>query len=89
VQRWQRSGESAQEFAAREGVRAKALEWWRWKLGREVRLPVPFVEVMAAAPVREKEGTVEVILDERLRVRVTGAFDAEVLRRTVAALGGR
>jgi transposase len=88
VQRWQRSGESAQQFAAREGVRAKALEWWRWKLGREVRMPIPFVEVMPAVPVLEV-GAVEVILDERVRVRVSGAFDPEVLRRTVAALGGR
>ena len=35
VERWRRSGLSAQRFAAREGVRAATLTWWRWRLGQE------------------------------------------------------
>lgn len=35
--RWRRSGLGARQFAAREGVNARTLVWWRWKLadGRE------------------------------------------------------
>jgi hypothetical protein len=32
VERWQRSGLSADEFAEDEGVPSKRLVWWRWKL---------------------------------------------------------
>ena len=35
VERWRRSGLSAQRFAAREGVRSATLAWWRWRLGQE------------------------------------------------------
>jgi transposase len=35
VERWRRSGLSARQFAAREGVRASTLTWWRWRLGQE------------------------------------------------------
>ncbi|WP_437686400.1 IS66 family insertion sequence element accessory protein TnpA [Sorangium sp. So ce176] len=32
VERWQRSGLSAEKFARREGYKPKQLYWWRWKL---------------------------------------------------------
>ena len=32
VERWERSGLSAEKFARREGYRPKQLYWWRWKL---------------------------------------------------------
>jgi len=33
VERWQRSGLSAKEFATAEGLRASTLSWWKWHLG--------------------------------------------------------
>ena len=35
VERWKRSGLSAEEFSAREGLRAARLSWWRWYLSRK------------------------------------------------------
>ena len=32
VERWQRSGLSAKEFAAAEGLVASTLSWWKWHL---------------------------------------------------------
>ncbi|MGK3959904.1 hypothetical protein WMF38_43505 [Sorangium sp. So ce118] len=32
VERWERSGLSAEKFARREGYKPKQLYWWRWKL---------------------------------------------------------
>ncbi|WP_438009474.1 IS66 family insertion sequence element accessory protein TnpA [Sorangium sp. So ce321] len=32
VERWERSGLSAESFARREGYKHKQLYWWRWKL---------------------------------------------------------
>ena len=86
VERWRRSGQTAQEFAAQEGVRATTLSWWSAELRRAARASPGFIEV--ASPVKD-EGRIEVVLGERLRIRVSGAFDAALLRRVVAALEGR
>ncbi|WP_438005465.1 IS66 family insertion sequence element accessory protein TnpA [Sorangium sp. So ce321] len=32
VERWERSGLSAEKFARREGYKPEQLYWWRWKL---------------------------------------------------------
>lgn len=37
MQQLRRSGLSAREFAAREGVNAQTLMWWRWRLEAERR----------------------------------------------------
>lgn len=59
VKRLKRSGLSATEFARREGLKAKQLHWWVWKLGvaetaptaEEPRfLPVRVVSAPAPAP---------------------------------------
>ncbi len=41
VKRWKRSGLSAAEFARREGLKAKQLHWWTWKLGASDGAPPP------------------------------------------------
>lgn len=41
VKRWKRSGLSAAEFARREGLKAKQLHWWNWKLGASDTAPTP------------------------------------------------
>ena len=53
---------------------------------RAARASPGFIEV--ASPVKE-EGCIEVVLRERLLIRVSGAFDAALLQRVVAALEGR
>lgn len=90
VERWRRSGQTAREFAALEGVRAGTLSWWSRELRRAERASPAFIEVAppVAAP-SGGEGCIEVVLGERLRIRVSGAFEESVLRRVVAALEGR
>jgi len=43
VQRWERSGETAREFAARLHVNPHTLKWWRWVFAaeRQSRSEVP------------------------------------------------
>lgn len=36
VARYERSGLSAKAFAAREGISARSLSWWKWKLESDV-----------------------------------------------------
>lgn len=86
VQRWKESGQTKEEFAAANGCNAGTLGWWRSRLRKEAREPIGFVEVALAAP---PAGRVEIVLRSGVRIAVSGAFDAEVLRRAVAALETR
>jgi hypothetical protein len=49
VRRWERSGLDAETFAAREGVRARTLIWWRWRLGMGPRVTPSAAAVVSAA----------------------------------------
>lgn len=97
IRRWEQTGLSCAEFAAKEGVKEKTLSFWRWKLGRSSlpkakrrvrprkQAPVGFVEVVADA----KTGStapMEVVV-ERQRVRISCGSDA-ALGRVLDALKG-
>lgn len=97
VRRWEKSGLGASDFAALEGVNAKTLSYWKWKLGAsgvaQRRKPPPvkparasFVEVIAEDAPQYVPGAGEVVVErERVRVRCGGAVVGEVL----AALRGQ
>lgn len=87
VQRWRESGQTAKEFAATEGIKAGTLGWWSSRLRREAKPALGFVEVSLADATAA--GRVEVILRNGARIAVSGPFDADVLRRAVAALEAR
>lgn len=105
IERWQHSGLTAGQFAAREGIRPQTLTWWRWRLGRERRTgvrrprgasaatpPVEFVELVAAPATRREDdasSSVELVLGRSYRVRVAPGFDGEVLERVLDVLEAR
>jgi transposase len=99
VGRWQKSRLSAEDFAAREGIKPKQLVWWRWKLRSsspppprpppEMRfLPVRVVEAVAPAP--GSGVALEVALPNGRVVRVPPGFDPAMLGRvlSIASEGG-
>ena len=86
VRRWRASGLSAPVFARREGFHPGTLRWWASRLGSTRRSSAKFVEVVVVAPT---PGLVEIVVRDGVAIRVSGAFDAEVLRRAVAALEAR
>jgi hypothetical protein len=90
VERWQRSGQSARQFAAREGVRAATLTWWRWRLAQdrpsaEARrrgsaashavIPADFVEVIRTAVVGGRPISADLELELAAGYRVRLAGD--------------
>lgn len=86
VRRWRASGLSAPAFARWEGLHPGTLRWWACRLGNKRRSPAKFVEVVVAPP---PTGLVEIVVRDGVAIRVSGAFDADVLRRVVAALEAR
>ena len=88
---------SAAEFALEIGVNARTLTYWKWKLGKPEPLRAApradFVEVVATAPSRiagdASLDALEVVLVGGVVIRVPSRFDAETLRRVVAALEAR
>lgn len=91
VDRWQRSGLSAPDFAAREGLKHKSLFWWRWKLrSTSMPSPAPPVDFLAVHVVRPSpatshpSSTIEVALPNGRVVRIAPDFDPEMLKRILA-----
>ncbi|CAN96792.1 transposase [Sorangium cellulosum So ce56] len=94
VERWERSGLSAEKFARREGYKPKQLYWWRWKLradGPSQPAPASLAEaprflpvhVMAdASPVAAEP--IEIALPNGRVVRVRPGFDPAQLERVLA-----
>ena len=101
VRRWQRSGQTACEFAQAAGVNPSTLTYWAWRLKRESegskghgvtrqgsKAEVDrgsFVELVAS-PVEEQRFEIELVDGRRLRIPTE--FDAAALGRLLAVLGG-
>jgi transposase len=95
VARWEKSGLTRSEFAAREGVKATTLGWWRSALRRAAAEPITalvpqamsFVEV-ASVGVEATHERIEVELRNGRVVRVPASFDEDALRRVLAVAEG-
>ena len=90
--RWRRSGQTALEFSAFEGLHPRTLTWWSSALKRAPRpASAPrFVEVVAPAALSgPAASTIEILIRDQVRVRICGEFDPALLRRVVAALEER
>ncbi len=100
IERWRASGLTAEEFASEIGVKGNTLRHWSWVLGRKrgrrgdglarrARPPeIAFVEVATPAPSASVE-PLELVVRDGIRIRVPAAFDADALRRVIAAVEGR
>lgn len=97
VERWQRSGVSAREFARKEGVNPKTLGYWRWRLEQESQetesngaadgRAVQFVELGTSGD--DKRSVFEFELRGGLRVRIPFDFEREALIRLLDVVEGR
>jgi hypothetical protein len=94
VERWSDGGLSAAEFAAEIGVNPRTLTYWKWRFGSEAKKATKprdvaaevrpmFVEVARPAP--QQSERFELVIGD-LVVRVPAAFDADELKRIVAAV---
>src|SRR5438874_13801611 len=90
VARWTKSGLTSEEFASREGVKARTLSWWRWHLGRQAptsaiaRREPSFVEIEPVM-VEAVSERIEVALVNGRVVRVPMNFRDDALVRVLAA----
>ena len=82
VERWRRSGQSAREYASREGLNAATLYGWSSRLGRTEGAAAHFIEVTPAA----EPCHLELHLGQGVTVKVEPGFDRQLLREVVAAL---
>jgi hypothetical protein len=92
VRSWLASGEERETFAEREGVSAKQLGWWRWKLGEMgVAFDNADDDAAAAAPAfielsATESVTIELVMPSGIVVRVPADFDDDALARMLAVL---
>jgi transposase len=98
VERWRDSGLTAKEYAAKVGVKAHSLSWWKWRLssGATWRKRSPRTRRVTADPLTFVEMTsplvhesLEVVLPSSIRIRVPSTFDAPALGRLLDLLERR
>lgn len=102
VERWRASGLTADEFASEVGIKSNTLRHWSWLLDREKHgsrpeparsarsREVPFVEVVAPeVPGSPSVEPIELVVRDGIRILVPAAFDADALRRVIAAVEAR
>ena len=105
VERWQRSGLTADRFAEQEGVNARTLTFWKWRLKRDgaghvatrsarrTEKQVSFVEVIApraaVSPGETRSTQIEVVLPIGYRVRVAAGFERGALVELLDVLEAR
>jgi transposase len=99
VERWEKSGLSAEAFGARERLKAKQLYWWRWRLRSSpaVTSSSPMMSSSSPPPLRflpveVKDGTsapvgaavaLEIALPNGRVVRVPPGYDPAMLERVL------
>jgi hypothetical protein len=99
VERWRDSGLSAKEFAEQAGVDSDRLRHGKWRLAKEsvepkaasvesaaISAPLAFVEVTPPPPRDRNDEEIEILDPSGFRIRVPERFDAETLRRVLAAM---
>ncbi len=96
VRELERSGLPAAEFAARRGVNARTLVWWRWRTRSEpvgtVASAPSFVPIVVSTAAVEGElavvsGAVEVGLPNGVTLRFEHRLDVDGVRELVMACG--
>jgi hypothetical protein len=92
LEQWSTSGETAERFAARIGVKPATLERWRKAVGSKPRRASVsreesnvgsaaslFTRVQVVEPPSRSSGVIEVVMRDGLVVRLHGAVDADTL----------
>lgn len=97
VAEWRRSGLTIERYAARAGINARSLAWWKWQLAlksaRRARAhaPTPAISPLTFVEVKPSEAAagLEVVLASGVSVRVPVDFDSVVLGRLLDVLERR
>jgi hypothetical protein len=88
VDAWAASGLSGTEYAARAGVNASTLSWWKSWLRRTTAEDVSTSFVEVARPAALEAGVIELCIGG-VDVRVRGRVESDALVQVLAALEGR
>lgn len=91
VAQWKRSGLTAEDFAAQQGLNPGTLRWWSSRLRRPVEggVEVDFARLVPVAAVRSEAsepGALEIVVASGRIVRVRPGFDPALLRDVLSVL---
>jgi hypothetical protein len=86
VAAWQKSGESAEAFAAREGVQERTLVWWRSELRRRGAGRGATLVAVKVVANREQHALVELVLGSATLRFERGAAAKQIAAVTRAVL---
>jgi transposase-like protein len=79
IQAWQESGQSQIEYCRNHNIKKSTLGYWRTRLTRENGFVEVPVEIASTTPI-------EIIISDKVTVRIRKGFDPDVLIQTVKTL---
>jgi hypothetical protein len=94
VARWRKSGQTAAEFASREGLSVGSLRWWSSELGRDTRASrhgsgaIEAIEIAVPNSGRAASGVLEITVADAV-VRFDTSVGVAYVASLVRALAGR
>lgn len=89
VDRWRESGLSMRAFAAREGLSAQALRYWRHRFAEEPEVefaPVKVVEPVVPRSAASEAPVFDVRFGDSTGIGVPAGFDEAELRRLISVV---
>ena len=98
VEQWKQSGLTAREYAAKAGLNAGTLTYWKWRLSRDARVQKAPAgtrkrrtrkpKLIELTPVTVVDERMEIELSNGHRLRVPARFDSQALSRLLTIVGG-
>jgi hypothetical protein len=94
VEAWKMSGVSVREYAEREGLKPRSLQWWSWKLRSKASAPrrtrarrVGFVELQASPAAAAERESVELTFPSGHVLRIPIGMDEDTMMSLVTTVG--
>ena len=94
VEAWKKSGVSLREYAEREGLKPRSLQWWSWKLRskpnarkRTRARRVGFVELQAPAAAAAERESFELTFPSGHVLRIPIGVDEDTMMSLVTTVG--
>lgn len=88
VEAWRASGQTQKQYCDQHGLSRSTLAYWSSKINSEIK-PSDFVEIHHDGRAPAAGGVVELVVNDRYRLRIGEGFSAEAVKRLLDVIEHR
>lgn len=89
ISRWQQSGQSRKQYCLSKNLSYWTFRHWQKKIGPVEAQKLVKVPRQIYTHVTEDESALEIVMYERISIRITSGFNGKLLRELLTELGVR